>query len=139
MQSSLVLIQDEEIQAVLEGEMFSTSTNIIFNFFMKLAQFIMFLIGIRKQGQLVVTNKRVVLEVKSITCCCIPDGSAFMSIPYSGIASVEYGFKAMCVCGLCRKYSLTVTPKSGTSVGFYLKGGEAEASSIANAILTSIN
>ena len=138
MKRSLVLVQDEEIQAILEGEMFSTSTNLLLNFVMKIIQFLLFLTGSRTQGQLVVTNKRVVLEVKSLTFWCIPSGAYFTSIPFTGISSVQYGFKAMCVCGLCRKYALTVTPNSGDSIGFYLKGGEAEASSIANAIFSSI-
>ena len=134
MESSLVLTAGEEIQATLKGELFATSTNLLVNAIMKVVQFLMFLTGHRKEAQLVVTNKRVVLEVKEFTCCCIPSAAAFKTIPYHGVASVEYAFSAMCICGLCRKYILTVTQNSGDSFGFVLKGGEAEASTIANTI-----
>ena len=134
MESSLVLTAGEEIQATLKGEFFAVSTNLLANIIMKVVQFVLFLTGHRREGQLIVTNKRVVLEAKEFTFWCIPCKAAFTTMPYSGLASVEYAFAAMLPCGLCRKYSLTVTPSSGDSFGFVIKGGEAEASSIANAI-----
>ena len=54
------------------------------------------------------------------------------------MSSVEYAFAAVCVCGLCRKYVLTVTQNSGESFGFVIQGGEAEASSIANTIVQNM-
>ena len=138
MESSLVLVQGEEVQATLKGELFAVSTNIVVNIFMKIVQFLLFLTGNRMEAQLIVTNKRVVLETKSFTCCCIPSAAAFKTIPYIGVASVEYSFSAMCICGLCRKYILTVTQNSGESFGFVIKGGEAEASAIANTIVQNI-
>lgn len=138
MESSLVLTAGEEIKATLKGELFATSANLLVNALMKIVQFLMFLTGRRMEAQLVVTNKRIVLETKTFTCCSIPSAAAFKSIPYIGVASVEYAFTAMCVCGLCRKYVLTVTQNSGESFGFVIKGGEAEASAIANAIIQNV-
>ena len=134
MESSLVFTAGEEIQATLKGELFATSTNLLVNIIMKIIQFVMAILGTRKEAQLVVTNKRVVLESKLFTCCCIPQAASFKTIPYSGVSSVEYAFAAQCACGLCRKYILTVTQNSGESFGFVLKGGESEASKIANTI-----
>ena len=67
-----------------------------------------------------------------------PTAAAFKSIPYIGVASVEYAFSAMCICGLCRKYMLTVTQNSGESFGFVIKGNEATASAIANSIIQNM-
>ena len=138
MESSLVLTAGEEVQATLKGELFAVSTNLLVNVIMKIVQFLLFLQGYRKEAQLIVTNKRVVLETKSFTCCCIPTAAAFKSIPYIGVASVEYAFSAMCICGLCRKYMLTVTQNSGESFGFVIKGNEATASAIANSIIQNM-
>ena len=135
MPSSLVLTEGEEVQAVVEGEMFATSTNLIANAIAKLFQGIAAIFGYRKTGQLVITNKRITLEVKGLTCWCIPASGVFKSIPYHGVASVQYGFEAMCCLGLCRKYALTVTQNSGEAWGFWLKGGEAEASGVTNLII----
>ncbi len=135
MQSSLVLLPGEEVRAMVKGELFSVYTNCFANFMSKIVQFFLFLQGIRKEAQLIVTNRRVVLESMYFTCCCIPTSAFFKSIPYSGVCSVEYGFAAVCCCGLCRKYLLTVTQQSGPGFGFVIKGGEAEASGIANVII----
>ena len=138
MESSLVLVAGEEVKAILKGELFATSTNILLNIILKIIQFLMFLTGHRMEAQLIVTNQRIILEIKRYTCCCIPCAASFKTIPYSGISSVEYAFEAMCICGLCRKYILSVTQNSGSSFGFVIKGGEAEASSIANAIIANM-
>ena len=138
MKSSLILTEGEEVQAVVTGEMFATSTNLIANAIAKIQQFFGVLLGHRLQGQLTLTNKRVVLETKSLTCWCMPAAATFKSIPYQGVASVEYGFTAMCSFGMCRKYTLTVTQNSGESFGFVLKGGEAEAGNFTNLIIANI-
>lgn len=138
MPSSLVLTEGEEVQAVLEGELFATSTNLIFNAIAKIIQGIMAVFGTRRTAQLVVTNKRITLEIKGFTCWCLPASAVFKSIPYHGVASVQYGYEAMCCMGLCRKYSLTVTQNSGESFGFVIKGGEAEASGITNTIIANM-
>lgn len=138
MESSLVLTEGEAVLAVMTGEMFATSANLIANAIAKIFQAVLAILGNRLQGQLVVTNKRIVLEIKGLTCWCIPASASFKSIPYQGVASVEYAFKSMCVLGLCRKYMLTLTQNSGESFGFVLQGGEAEASGIANTIISHI-
>ena len=62
MESSLVLTAGEEVQATLKGELFAVSTNLLVNVIMKIVQFLLFLQGYRKEAQLIVTNKRVVLD-----------------------------------------------------------------------------
>ncbi len=138
MKSSLVLTEGEELQATLTGELFATSTNLLINAIMKIMQGILAIFGVRMAAVLVVTNKRVVLEQKTFTCWVIPQKAAFKSIPFAGVASVEYGYDAMCSFGLCRKYALTVTQNSGESFGFVLKGGEEVARTTTNAIIQNI-
>ena len=138
MASSLVLLEDEQISATLTGELFATSTNIILNMFAKITQFLLFIFGVRMTAQLIVTNKRVVLETRTMTFWCIPQAACFKSIPYNGVASVEYAFQAMLCCGLCRKYALTVTQTSGCGFGFVVKGGEEVAAAISNAIIRNM-
>ena len=137
MKSSLVAIEGEEVLAVLKGEMFSTSTNFLVNIIMKIIQFLMFITCRRIQGQMMVTNKRIVVESKYLVCCCVPWRAVFKSIPYQGVSSVQYGFETVCCC-CCRKYALTVTQNSGTSFGFVMKDGEEEASNFVNLILSNI-
>ena len=138
MASSLVLLENEQINATLQGELFATSTNLIANMFAKIAQFLLFIVGVRMTAQLTVTNKRIVLESKTFTLWCIPQAAAFKSIPYNGVASVEYAYQAQCCCGLCRKYALTVTQTSGAGFGFFVKGGESVAATISNAIISNM-
>ena len=136
--SSLVLLANEQINATLKGEPFATSTDLIHNIFAKITKFLMFICGIRMTAQMTVTNKRVVLETKTFTLWCIPRAAAFKSIPYNGVASVEYAYEAQCICGLCRKYALTVTQTSGAGFGFVVKGGEDVAAKISNAIISNM-
>ena len=138
MASSLVLLENEQINATLNGELFATSTDLIHNIFAKITQFLLFICGIRMTALLTVTNKRVVLETKTFTLWCIPRAAAFKSIPYNGVASVEYAYEAQCICGLCRKYALTVTQTSGAGFGFVVKGGEDVAAKISNAIISNM-
>ena len=138
MASSLVLTENEQINATLQGELFATSTNPIVNILAKIIQFLMFISGVRMTAQLTVTNKRVVLETKTFTFWCIPQAAAFKSIPYNGVASVEYAYQAQCCCGLCRKYALTVTQTSGEGFGFFIKGGESVAATISNTIISNM-
>lgn len=138
MASSLVLLENEQINATLQGELFATSTNLLVNIFARIVQFVLFICGVRMTAQLTVTNKRIVLETKTFTFWCIPQAAAFKSIPYNGVASVEYAYQAQCCCGLCRKYALTVTQTSGAGFGFFVKGGESVAATISNAIISNM-
>lgn len=138
MASSLVLTENEQIKATLQGELFATSTNLIANMFAKIVQFLMFICGVRMTAQMTVTNKRIVLETKTLTFWVIPQAASFKSIPYNGVASVEYAYAAQCICGLCRKYALTVTQTSGAGFGFFVKGGESVAATITNTIISNM-
>ena len=135
MASRLVLTENEVIIATLRGEFFSNTTSVLLNMLRKILQFVLFIIGVRSVGQLVVTNKRVVIEESILVFWCLPNKASFKSISYRGVSSVEYAFEAIFLYCLCRKYLLTITQNSGESFGFVIKGGEAEASSIANAII----
>ena len=138
MASSLVLTENEQINATLQGELFATSTNLLANMFAKIAQFLMFIYGVRMTAQMTVTNKRIVLETKTLVFWVIPQAASFKSIPYNGVASVEYAYQAQCICGLCRKYALTVTQTSGAGFGFFVKGGERVAATITNSIISNM-
>ena len=62
--SSLILNQGEELLAVVEGEMWATSTNVFENFMAHIKKFLFGLCGYKHTAQLCITNKRIVCIFK---------------------------------------------------------------------------
>jgi hypothetical protein len=136
--SELVLSPGEEVKGVLTGEMFAVTPNVLANIVLKIAQFFFFLVGRRVTAQITVTNKRTVYEVRTLILWCCPSAAIFKMMLPNGVVSVEYGYMAMVLGCLCRKYVLTVSMSDGSSVGFVVKGGKKVAAEFCNMIADTL-
>lgn len=136
--TELVLTPGEEVKGILTGEMFATTTNIFVNAVLKVVQFLLFLCGHRVKAQITVTNKRTVFEIRKLVWWCFPTAAVCKMLIPAGVVSVEYGYTAMVLGCLCRKYMLTITQSNGSSVGFVIKGGKKVAADFCNMITETL-
>ena len=130
--------REEPIKFSIPAEVWATTSNPIANMIAKIVQFINMLFGHRERAQLIVTNKRVVLETQSITWYCIEAGASFTTYLPQSISSVGYAYSPMFLGCLCRKYVLAMNFNSGTGFNFVLKGGERQATEVCNAMIAAL-
>lgn len=133
--SDLMLVEGEEVKAVMRGELFTVSTNPLLNIYLKIIAFLCLIIGWRRTAQITVTNKRLVSESKDRILWIFPTRAAFRTLLPQAVASVQYAYEATFCCCLCRKYTVTVTQNDGTSFGFVIKGGARVATDFSNLIV----
>ena len=133
--SSLILNQGEELLAVVEGEMWATSTNVFENFMANIKKFLFGLCGYKHTAQLCITNKRIVVE-RHETLACNDLSSSFCTLLPQSIASVDALSVGTGCFGLCcKKHQLLIVQNSGASYGFVLKGGKAEVAKTSELVL----
>ncbi len=136
-QSELILLEGEAVTSALQTEMYAQSTNIIANIIAKIIGIIAAIFGVKRWGQLTITNKRVVIETHQKIFWCFDTGATFSTLMPSSISSVDYAFVGQMLC-LCRKYLFTITTASGNCYAFVLKGGRNQAIEVTNAALNTL-
>lgn len=133
--TELELIPNEEIQSIVKGKIFATTDNVFLNFLLQIKRVLLMIVGIHETASLIVTNKRLVLERRSLVLWCCPSAASFQVFCPNGIARVGYSYEALiCFC-LCRKYLVSFALSSGEGYSMVLKGGSKQASELANKIL----
>lgn len=135
--SSLAVIGDEKIVVTLQTEMYAQSDNIIENILAKIFGFLATLFGVKRAGQLTITDKRIVLEQHQRLFWCFDTAAIYSTLMPNSIANVDYAFKGQILC-FCRKYVFSFTTTSGKGYEFVLKGGKSQAVEITNAALSTL-
>ena len=135
--SNVILMDGEKVVVALQTEMYALSTNIIENIIAKVYGFIAMLFGIKRMGQLTITDRRIILEQHQKIFWCFDTKAAFSTIMPNAIASVDYAFVGQILC-FCRKYVFSFSTTSGNGYEFVLKGGASQASEITNAALNAL-
>lgn len=135
--SNVILMDGEKVVVALQTEMCALSTNIIENIIAKVYGFIAMLFGIKRMGQLTITDCRIILEQHQKIFWCFDTKAVFSTIMPNAIASVDYAFVGQILC-FCRKYVFSFSTTSGNGYEFVLKGGASQASEITNAALNAL-
>jgi hypothetical protein len=132
--SDIILMDNEKVVVALETEMYAQSTNIIENIIAKVFGFLAKIFGVKRMGQLTITDRRIILEQHQKFFWCFDTKAVFSTIMPNSIASVDYAFVGQVLC-FCRKYVFSFSTTAGKGYEFVLKGGKSQASEITNAAL----
>lgn len=135
--SDLLLMDGEVVVAALQTEMYAQSTNIIANIVARILGIFATIFGVKKWGQLTITDRRIVLEVHQKIFWCFDTGASFSTMMPNTISTVDYAFVGQVLC-FCRKYVFSITTASGNGYVFVLKGGKNQAVEITNATLNTL-
>jgi len=135
--SELILLDGEIVQSSLQTEMYAQSTNIILNIIAKIFGIIALIFGVKRWGQVTITDRRVVIETHQKIFWCFDTGACFSTLMPNSISSVDYAFVGQILC-FCRKYIFSITAASGTTYAFVLKGGRSQAVEITNVALCTL-
>ena len=103
--SGIMLEEEEKLIMEIEAELWASSSNPIARFFGAITKFVYMILGIRKNGFLVITDRRVV-EVKAfIACWCINVGREIKYVLPNSVKEIGYTRTATCFC-FCPAYYL---------------------------------
>ena len=97
LKSGLILEDGESLVMEIEAELWATSSNPIAMFIGKIRKFFAKILGYRRNGFLVITNKRVVEVTNIISCYCFNVGRTVKYLLPSSVK--EIGYKKITTCG----------------------------------------
>jgi hypothetical protein len=103
--SGITLAEDEKLVMEIEAELWASSSNPIARFFGAIKKFFAMILGYRKKGFLVITDRRVVEISKQIACWCITVGREVKYVLPSSVKEIGYTRQATCCC-FCPAYYL---------------------------------
>ena len=103
--SGVMLAENEKLVMEIEAELWAASSNPIAQFFGKVQRTIALILGFKKKGFLVITDKRVVEVTTRIRCWCITVGRQVKYVLPSSVKEIGYTRNATCGC-FCPVYFL---------------------------------
>ena len=106
LKSGVILSEGEELVMELEAELWSSSSNPIARAIGEINRILSLFIGVKKNGYVVITNKRVIEVRQNIACWCFNTGKRVTYVLPSSVKEVGY-IKEGTFCGcFCQAYSL---------------------------------
>jgi len=137
LKSGVVLAENETLVMEIEAELWSISSNPIARFFGGIKKFLAMILGFRKKGFVVITDRRVVEVSTQINCYCFTTGRQIKYVLPSSVKEIGYTRAATCGC-CCPVYCLYYEGFTQRTA-VQLKGAdEAGALKAANAFYAAI-
>lgn len=121
----------------IEAELWATSSNPIARALGSIRKFLYMIIGYRKKGFLVITNKRVVEVANVINCYCFNTSREVKYLLPSSIKEIGYSKNATCGC-FCPSYHLYYESFTQTTEVMLKGANEAEAQKTVDAFYRAI-
>lgn len=136
--SGIVLQEGEELVVELEAELWATSSNVISQKIGQILKFIARILGMKRTGHLVITNKRVI-EVANIYNCYV--FNVAKNVKYILPSSIkEVGFNKKTVCGVfCAAYYFFYASHTQSTQILLSVPNEEEAQKIVDAFYNAIS
>lgn len=103
--SGIMLSENEKLVMEIEAELWASSSNPIARFIGAILKFLSMIIGLRKKGFLVITDRRVVEVSTQIACWCFTVGRQVKYVLPSSVKEIGYTKSATCFC-FCPAYYL---------------------------------
>jgi hypothetical protein len=137
LKSGLTLSEGENLVMEIEAELWAASSNPLARYLGEFQRIINMILGSRKAGYLVITDKRVVEVSTQINCWVITTGRQVKYVLPSSVK--EVGYDKAATCGFfCPAYHLYYESHTQRT-SILLKGAdEAEALKAANAFFAAI-
>lgn len=106
LKSGLILGEDEKLVVELEAELWATSSNPIALLIGKIIKFINLLFGNKRQGYVVITDKRVVEIIQFKSLWVLNSGKNVKYVLPSSVKEVGYTKEGTCFGCFCQSYNL---------------------------------
>ena len=106
LKSGLILGEDEKLVVELEAELWATSSNPIALLIGKIIKFINLLFGNKRQGYVVITDKRVVEIIQFKSFWVLNSGKNVKYVLPSSVKEVGYTKEGTCFGCFCQSYNL---------------------------------
>jgi len=136
--SGITLAENENLVMELEAELWAASSNPIAQALGALQRICAAILGFKKKGYLVITNKRVVEVSTQIQCYCITTGKHVKYLLPSSVK--EIGYTKSATCGVfCPAYHLYYDSFTQRTSILLKDADEAGALKAANAFYSAIS
>lgn len=139
LKSGLVLGEKEELVMELEAELWATSQNPIAKLIGKIRKLFALLLGFRRRGFLVITNKRVVEVVQSKGLWVFNLGKNVKYVLPSSVKEVGYTKEGTCLGLFCQSYNLYYESFTQLTSVLLPVSDEKEAQNVVDAFYKAIN
>lgn len=139
LKSGLVLGADEELVMELEAELWATSQNPIAKLIGKIRKLFAFILGIRMNGFIVITDKRVVEVLQRKACWIFNVGKNVKYVLPSSVKEVGYTKEGTCLGMFCQSYNLYYESFTQTTSVQLPVDEEKEAQNVVDAFYKAIN
>ena len=106
LKSGLILGEDEHLVVELEAELWATSSNPIARLFGAVVKFINLILGNKRQGYVVITDKRVVEIIQYKAFWVLNAGKNVKYVLPSSVKEVGYTKEGTCFGCFCQSYNL---------------------------------
>lgn len=106
LKSGVILGEGENLIVELEAELWATSSNPIARFFGAILRIINLILGRKRKGFVVLTDKRIIEVNEKIACWCFNVGKDITYLIPSSIKEVGYMKKGTCCGCFCQAYTL---------------------------------
>lgn len=106
LKSGVILGEGENLIVELEAELWATSSNPIARFFGAILRVINLILGRKRKGFVVLTDKRIIEVNEEIACWCFNVGKDITYLIPSSIKEVGYMKKGTCCGCFCQAYTL---------------------------------
>ena len=106
LKSGLILGADEKLIVELEAELWASSQNPLAKLWGQCVKFFNLLLGNKRQGYLIITNKRVVEVIQFKACWVLNLGKNVKYVLPSSVKEVGYSKEGVCFGCFCQAYNL---------------------------------
>lgn len=106
LKSGLILGEDEHLVVELEAELWATSSNPIAKLIGGIVKFINLIFGNKRQGYVVITDKRVVEIIQFKALWVLNAGKSVKYVLPSSVKEVGYTKEGTCFGCFCQSYNL---------------------------------
>lgn len=139
LKSGLVLREGENLVMELEAELWASSSNPFAKLLGSVVKFINLLLGNKRQGFVVITDKRVVEVVQFKALWVLNAGKNIKYLLPSSVKEVGYVKEGTCCGCFCQSYSLYYDAFTQRTSILLPSDNEAEAQKIVDAFYQSIS
>lgn len=119
--ASLEMMEGEKIIWENDADQWFVSSNLMVKILANIGKFLSLLVGVRKKGHVVFTNKRLVYKANGYFLWCIQNSSNIDSIYMKHISSMSYGYEASFLCFMKSKV-IKVFSTGSFNTQFVFKG-----------------
>jgi len=138
LKSGIALAENEKLVMEIEAELWAASSNPIAQLIGSIYRIIAMILGFKKKGFWVITDKRVVEVSVQVACWCITVGRQVKYVLPSSVKEIGYTRKTACGC-FCPAYYLYYQSFTQLSSVLLKGASEDDALKAANAFYAAIS